>query len=68
MDFQGEAKPDMDPLQYNRWHQLRNIFDEQIFKNIFLLHRIHTSKVLPMVQWLHMTKSIFQLTERTLHT
>lgn len=37
MDFEGKAKPGIDPFQCNRWQQLRNTFDEQIFKNIFFL-------------------------------
>lgn len=37
MDFEGNAKPGTRPLQCSRWHQLRNIFDEQIFENIILL-------------------------------
>lgn len=37
MDFEGMAKAGTDPLQYNRWQQLRNIFDEGVFRNIFLL-------------------------------
>lgn len=37
MDLEGNAKPGTGPPQYSRWQQLRNIFDEQIFKNIFPL-------------------------------
>lgn len=49
MDLGGEAKPSMDPFQYQK-QQLKNIFMNKYLKVSFSLHRVHTSRVLPMAQ------------------
>lgn len=49
MDLGGEAKPGMDPFQYQK-QQLKNIFMNKYLKVSFSLYRVHTSRVLPMAQ------------------